>query len=297
MLPQAQATPTPVAGAILNDSVSTGPPNNYPTTNYPEVRLAAAESYSIQNSESPRYKLTTEDISPDDWQSQFATAIRAMEAKIAAGTNSSPSATDQAMLRLMYLAAGRREDALSPLNGVSLAEQEFWSKELAGLANLLDQRDDRDQPQRIAEAARQLQQAVTRLNQSSPLAIHNLAFCTEVNSFGVYKPTPAQSFKPGQQLLLYAEIDNFVSEETEKGYRTSLGSRYEILDGQGNRVAGEDFGQTDELCRNARRDFFVRYFLKLPKSLKAGQYTLQLMIEDTIAVKAGRGQISFSVAE
>jgi hypothetical protein len=88
-----------------------------------------------------------------------------------------------------------------------------------------------------------------------------------------------------------------MSEATDKGYRTSLGSRYELLDSRGNRVGEEDFGLTEELCRNARRDFFVRYFLKLPKSLAPGQYTLQLAIEDTAGAKSARGQIQFSVAE
>jgi hypothetical protein len=293
-----RSLPAAADGAILAESPVMTPGGNYPNTNYPEVRLAAAEGYTIVNSETPRYESKpAENTASDNWQAQLAAAIRAMEAKTAASADSSPSVADQATLRMLYLAAGQRDDALRPLTGVSSAEQEFWGKELAGLEKLLGDPEAPDHRQRIAEATVQLQQAVAKLAQSAPLTVRNLAFCTEVNSFGVYKPMPAQTFKPGQQLLLYAEVENFMSEATDKGYRTSLGSRYELLDSRGNRVGEEDFGLTEELCRNARRDFFVRYFLKLPKSLAPGQYTLQLAIEDTAGAKSARGQIQFSVAE
>jgi hypothetical protein len=273
-----QSIPAATDGAILSTPPSADLPANYPSTGRPEVRLAPATP-------------------SDDWQAQLNATIRAMETKISASANSSPSAADQAMLRMLYLAAGRREDAQQPLVGISSAEQEFWAKELAGLAAMFDQQDGRDAQQRAAEAARQLQQAAAKLAQSTPLAVRNLAFCTEVSSFGVYKPMPTQTFKPGQQMLLYAEVENFMSEATDNGYRTTLGSRWELLDGRGNRVAGEDFGATEELCRNVRRDFFVRYFLKLPKPLAVGEYTLVLAIDDKLASKSARGQISLNVVE
>ncbi len=283
---QPKTLPTSVEGAILPTSPAADFGDNYPSTELPEVRLVGAEAASpVSNS-------------PDDnWQSQLAAATRTLESQISAGANASPSATDQAMLRMLYLAAGRRDDALRPLIGVSAVEQEFWTKELAGLEKLFDGEQDGDISQRTAEATRQLQQAATKLAQSTPLVVHNLAFCTEVSSFGVYKPMVTQRFKPGQQLLLYAEVENFVSEPTEKGYRTLLNSRYEILNRAGNRITNEDFGLIEEHCRNLRHDFFVRYFLKLPQSLPAGQYTLKLTMEDTAAVKTANGQIQFEIVE
>ncbi|MCC7085111.1 MAG: hypothetical protein IT427_08895 [Pirellulales bacterium] len=270
-------------GAILMPA-ATDVATNYPTTQYPEVRLAAAES-------------TVTSPPSDDWQSQLASATRAMESRIAASANSTPSAADQAALRMLYLVAGRRDDAMLPLTGASSAEQEFWSKELAGLASLVEQQNGGDVPQHTADAARHLQQAATKLAQSTPLVVRNLAFCTAVSSYGVYQPLAAQTLKPGQTLLLYAEVENSVSEPIDKGYRTALKSRYELLDSRGTRVGGEDFGVTEEVCRNIRRDFFVRYFLKLPKPLPAGQYLLQLEIEDTTSTKSASGQIRFKVEE
>jgi hypothetical protein len=294
-----QPIPSATDGAILTTTPSADSTASYPTTGYPEVRLGAVEEASLPVCAVPRANDSSAvGATPSDaWQSQLNATIRAMETKIAASSNSAPSAADQAMLRMLYLAAGRRDDAQQPLVGISSAEQEFWTKELAGLAGMFDHQDGRDAQQRAAEAARQLQQAAAKLAQSTPLTVGNLAFCTEVSSFGVYKPMPTQTFKPGQQLLLYAEVENFLSEATDKGYRTTLGSRWELLDSRGNRVAGEDFGATEEVCRNIRRDFFVRYFLKLPKPLAAGQYTLVLAIDDTAAKKSARGQISVSVAE
>ena len=67
--------------------------------------------------------------------------------------------------------------------------------------------------------------------------VRNLAFCTEVQSYGCVKPFKAYEFAPGQEVLLYAEVENFTSEATPKGYHTALRSSYQVLDGRGQRVA------------------------------------------------------------
>ena len=104
-------------------------------------------------------------------------------------------------------------------------------------------------------------------------------------------------FQPNQEVLLYAEVENFASESTPNGYHTSLKSNYQILDGHGQRVSEHAFAATEEYCRNLRRDYFIGYHLRLPKDIGPGLYTQQLSIEDATCHKVGQATIEFAVKE
>lgn len=224
------------------------------------------------------------------------------------GQASHPSATSaasdlarQTQLRMLYLAAGRRDDALRPIEGLSTVQQEFWTKEIYGLATYLDHEKSAgtDHPadfeRRAAEAALHLRDAAERLAELATPAVHNLAFCKEVSSFGVFKKFPKYEFKPGDEALLYCEIENLKAESTDKGYRTSIKARYEIQDSRGERVAEQEFPGGDDYCARPRRDFFIPYFVSIPKRIGEGTYTLKLTVEDTQTQKTGQGSIQFSV--
>ncbi|HEX4148027.1 MAG TPA: hypothetical protein VHY20_03525, partial [Pirellulales bacterium] len=142
-----------------------------------------------------------------------------------------------------------------------------------------------------------LNKAAGRLSESGELQVRNMAFCTEVISYGVFTPFANSQFKPGQQVILYAEVENFKSELTPKGFHTALRSNYQIFDQQGRRVVQHDLGTTEEVCRNARRDFFIRNFLTIPSRIYDGPYTLHLTIEDTLGHKIGQSTIDFTAHE
>jgi hypothetical protein len=135
------------------------------------------------------------------------------------------------------------------------------------------------------------------LGESSPLVVKNLAFVTEVQSFGAYKPVLKNEFAPGQRLLLYAELENFKSNETAKGCSTALQSSYLILDSRGQRVADHEFSVNEECCRNPRRDFFIGYEFLLPKHIYPGKHTLQLTVTDLNSQKIGQSSIEFNITE
>lgn len=229
------------------------------------------------------------------WQDHLQAAIRALEGESSAPPKTTAEIARHADLRLMYLAAGRRDDALRPIAGISPAQQDFWSKELYGLATYLDGERIADSAQRAAAAKDHLNEAVSRLGELGTLTVRNLAFCTKVSSYGVFTRFESDAFSPGQEVLLYAEVENFKSEPTDQGYHTVLRSSYQILDSRGQRVDQRDFSTTEEHCLNPRRDFFIRYFLHMPQRIYDGKYTLQLTIEDTLSQKIGQSSIEFTV--
>ncbi len=223
----------------------------------------------------------------------LAAAIQTLEAQAQQPAKDDAGAATQANLRLLYLVAGRREDALRPIAGLNAAEQEYWDKQLRGLATWLDVERIPDPSRRAAEAHQCLGEAVQSLSQLGSLVVRQMAFCTEVSSYGVFTRFKNNTFVPGQQVLLYAEVENFKSVETHKGYHTALRSSYQIIDSQGHRVAAESPQLVEEYCQNPRRDYFVRYRLHLPTPLPPGEYTLRLTIEDTLGNKVGESSIAF----
>jgi hypothetical protein len=259
--------------------------DNYPDTRLPQVSLISAKR--------------SEQAAADDWHAQLSIAIQALEAKTATGPDGKPgaplTAADQAILRMLYLAAGRRDDAVKTLSNATPADQEFWSEELFGLATALDEQQVPDASRRAAEAVQHLRDAAGKLGQTAALVVRNLSFCTEVTSYGVFKPFEKYEFKPGEQVILYAEIDNFTSQSTDKGFHTAMHSSYQIFDSRGAKVSEQDYAVTEEVCRNPRRDFFIRYFVYMPKRIYDGNYTLQLTIEDTQGKKIGQSSIQFAI--
>jgi hypothetical protein len=291
-------------GAVLTQSfpgnpdgaVSPPPPavefaSTYPDTHLPEISLVKA------NRAEPMAAASSASA-PTDWHDPLQASIRTLEAKLATDSqvrNEPPPVADQLSLRMLYLAAGWRDDAVRPIDRAPDSDRAFWREELSGLATLLDSRSG-DPGRHAAEARQHLQTAENTLAASAPLVLRNPAFCTEVTSFGVIKPFARYEFKPGQEVLLYAELENFASELTDKGYHTAMHSSYQIFDSRGAKVTEQDYAITEENCRNPRRDYFLRYFVYLPKQIPGGNYTLQLTIEDTLGRKAGQASVPFEIA-
>ena len=140
-----------------------------------------------------------------------------------------------------------------------------------------------------------LDEAAAWLGEAAPLEVRGMAFGTKLDSYGCYEAFPSNEFSPGQDVLLYAEVENFSPESTAKGFHTSLRSSCSIFDSVGRRVDNHDFTTTEEYCRNRRRDYFIGYHLRLPDHLSPGSYMLKLTVEDLRSKKVGESSIDFSI--
>lgn len=232
-----------------------------------------------------------------DWQANLEAAVKDLEAQSKSTPSSAAEVSEQAVLRMLYLAQGNREAALRPIPGIHPAQQDYWSQQLYALAAYLDTERNPDGSRRAAEARLHLADAAARLGELATLRVRNAVLCTEVTSYGVYKKFDRYEFQPGQEVLLYAEVENFKSEPSDKGFHTALKGSYQILDPKGTRVAEQQFPKAEEYCQNQRRDYFTRYFVWLPKRIYDGNYTLQVTIEDTLSQKLGQATIEFSIKE
>lgn len=231
------------------------------------------------------------------WQELLTAFIARLETTSAGPAETADQLRQQVYLRLLYVMAGRREEALEPIAGLSLAEQEFWNKFIYGLATYLDENRIPNRQLRAAEARQYFRDAAVRLGELASLEVRGLTFCTAVQSFGVVEPFPSNSFKPGDMVLLYAELDNYVAQRQAEGFRTEFRASYLIFDRLGRPVETEPhvLPVVTETCQNLRHDFFISYQVELPARMNPGEHKLQLTVHDMVGDKIGTAEVKFVV--
>ena len=236
------------------------------------------------------------ELDSQNWQRALSQTIESLEKEVGQ-KDISPveEARNQALLRLLYLVAGRRKDAIEPVTGFKDLPEQFWPHQLHGMAIYLADGETPATDRRAALALREFRTAAVELAEVSRLDVRNLAFCSEVESYGRFVKFEPNRFEPNQQVLLYVEIDNFTVEQTAEGFATAFKGNYQVLDRSGNRVADQTFQLEQETCRNRRRDYFIPYRMWMPQEIQSGSYTLQLTIEDVKGHKFGQSSIDFEI--
>jgi hypothetical protein len=270
-----------------------------------EMKSTKAEAAAHTNSsDQPDDQPGSESEKSDDqvstdatWEQLVNSAIKKLEAQKERRLDSDVREEDEARLRMLYLIANRRDDAVRAIGALEPEMQEFWSKQFFGLATLLNSDLIADRSNRLIESKRNFDEAIRRLGESSPLFVRNLVFITSVDSYGAYTPFDDYDFQPGEAVLLYAEVENFRCKETARGYHTALRSSYEIFDSSRQKVADHEFSTNEEYCKNARRDFFTVCEFRMPDKLEPGKYVLRLTVADLNGDKAGESSITFHIRD
>ncbi len=273
------ATSVPPAAQVptgTEPSTGAGATSTTPSTSAPSSGAGAATQLPVVPT-------------PGQWQQELDKSIKALEAELSAGKlDSNDRVRLEATLRLLYVAAQRRDDAVRTIEGVDSHEQNFWKMGLAGFFELLDPSGPPITGRRSKLALRYLREAVQKLSEASSLDVRNLAICSRVDSFGQYVEFEPYQFSPEQEVILYLEVSNFTVEEKVEGYETELQGSYQILDEAGRRLADYDLMLDRQVCRNIRTDYFLPYRVFLPKNLASGSYKIQVTLEDKKGKKFGQ---------
>lgn len=230
-----------------------------------------------------------------NWKSLLGDTIDKLE-KLASDTRVSKEERTIAQLRLrmLYLVAGRKDDAMERVEGLTTEEQEVWSNTLFGLADYM-KLEEIPIDRRHSLALGSFRRAMSHLEQASPLELRNLEFIQSVDSFGNFKPFPTRDFQPKQEVLLYVEVDNFSSQDVNGTFETVLQSNYEIYDQAGRRVDARQFPEVKDTCRARRRDFYVPFRIYMPENVSPGTYRLELTVRDPAADKFGQASLEFNI--
>ena len=232
-----------------------------------------------------------------DWQTHLAKAIRQLESE-SKGTCQGCRRNQPAGRPADALSARRsaREDALRPIARWRPPLQDFWSKELYGLATWLDAERTPDDRRRAGEAKRILSEALARLGEMAPLAVRNLVFCTGVQSYGSVQPFEKDGVpaRPGSAALRRGgQLRSRVDPQGLSTRRCGAATRSSTAAASGSRNTSS--ATIEEYCQNPRRDFFIGYHLRLPKRIYPGKHTLKLTVEDLKSHRVGESSIELVI--
>lgn len=229
------------------------------------------------------------------WREHLAAAIAKLDSDAGVKPASSETAYQRVRLQLMQLVAGEDDAASKATPGLSTDEQGYWSNQIYALATLLSGEGSGDRRQRADAAARHLMEASAKLRSLGSLQVRNFVTCREVYGYGAYEPLAEARYAPGDQVILYAEVDNYQSDTTEQGYHTIISSSYRLVSLDRNEVVGGEFPLVDDLCLTRRRDFHIQYGVTLPGGLSPGKYRLELSVEDKLGNKKGHDQLPLTI--
>jgi hypothetical protein len=197
--------------------------------------------------------------------------------------------------RLVHWIMGDMDAVAAPIDGMPPAAQAYLQATFQGLHEATDANGSPAESRRMSRALLSHRKAEEQLSALANLEILNLCFCTEVDSFGVVTRFPKYEFSPEQEVLLYCELENFVSKPVRGGYETRLQGSYEIVDSAGHKIADQALPEDSDVCANRRRDFYIAYHLFMPQRIGPGQYQLRLIIEDMQGNKYGQSQLDFRI--
>ena len=261
--------------------------------NESQIRLVAATS-KLQNPLSNQ-SLPLTDRAPGDWQTSLDATIAMLENEVRHAPQNSDETYQHARLRLLQLAAGRQSPAVESIPGLPTSEQSYWSQQMFALSTLLDSPNMPERSRRAAAAIHYQGEASAQLSQLASLRLRNASFCKEIYGYGAYEPIDSPSFRPGDRVQLYLEVENYRSNPTERGLHTSLATSYRFLDKSGQVVDSGDFPLVEDYCLAIRRDFHIQYRVLLPKAIYPGEYELEVTVNDQLGDKIATDTVPFAI--
>ncbi|MEM9587444.1 MAG: hypothetical protein AAGA03_09185 [Planctomycetota bacterium] len=202
------------------------------------------------------------------------------------------------MVRHLMVLSGDVDDAVREIDGLSSDEQEYLRNQLMSLWRVVDPEGHPVPSRRFASALDNLRSATQYLAASTDsLEVRSLAFCTAIESYGQIEEFVGNRFDPGQQVILYCEIENFAVKKTSEGFQTHLQGSYAVYDGNDQKQFSQQLPADKQTSRNFLRDYFIAYQMYLPRQLAPGTYRLELTMEDVEGQKYGQSSIPFEIAE
>ena len=153
--------------------------------------------------------------------------------------------------------------------------------------------------QGTTEGSRPVAEPAQQASQPAPapaFAVQNACFASRVRAWGVVDRFETAQFQPGQELIVYFELDQLASRESNEGHTTRIDTVLRLVGADGRRVHEWTFEPVEETCGSHRRDYFARYLVALPAAMPAGSCRIEVAVTDTIAGRTAQTSLPLDVA-
>ena len=231
------------------------------------------------------------------WHQPLAHAIEMLEKQMRDQPSSDQNLRmhQELTLRLLYVSMRKLDDALRPIDGLPDHEQEYYRHQMQALYEASNPDAMPVRSRHLSLVMNSQREATNHLAAASNLEVRSVAFCTEVERYGVLTKFPKYQFTPDQEVLLYCELENVAAEQVRDGFETQLQGSYEIVDSQGRVIAEQILPMEPDICQNHRRDYFIVYKIYMPQQISPGAYKLRLTVEDMKARKFGQSSLDLQI--
>jgi NADH:ubiquinone oxidoreductase subunit E len=309
---------TEANNAPTNNVVVTASTNNSPTANTqtpPSLPLPPASQISATNLPTPAalasqlpvplpasHLPTTKGVenqtaSNASWHAAVHQAIAALDKQI----REQPAADEnlrihqELTLRMLYASVRKADEAMQPIAGLSDDENEYYRNQWMAMIEASNPDAMPIRSRHMSLVMNSQRKATGHLAAASNLEIRSMAFCSDVERYGVITKFPRYQFKPDEEVLLYCEVENVSTTQVREGFESQLQGSYEILDALGNRLVEQTLPMEPDVCQNVRRDYYMVYRIFMPQQIAAGNYKLRLTIEDVKARKYGQATLDLQI--
>ncbi len=153
------------------------------------------------------------------------------------------------------------------------------------------------QPIDSCQLISRLKEAINEVSHSADLKIKNVAICTEVEGFGKVKKFSNLQFRPGDEILVYCEIENFTEEKSVEVSQVSSGksdapqthvcrfdAQVQFLNADGETDHVTSFADIRDNCQTSRTDFYMFFRIQIP-NLPPGSHLIQVRLNDKVGHK------------
>ena len=140
-------------------------------------------------------------------------------------------------------------------------------------------------------------QAVIEAWQKTPITVRRAVFVVErAKGFGMYKPRSTNIFKPGEELLVYAEPVGYGWKEKTKGvFEFGFDIGFVVKTAKGEILGGnENFGHFLMTSHARNREFMLNLNLSLTGAPE-GDYVVEYQIRDVTGSKIGKFELPFRI--
>ncbi len=129
-----------------------------------------------------------------------------------------------------------------------------------------------------------------------PLAVRTACFASAVRAWGDIDRFAADRFHPGQEVIVYVELDNLSAGSTPAGHTTCIDAVLRLVDAAGVTLHTWSFDPLAETSPSRRHDYFARYVVQVPESIPGGQCRVEVEVIDTRSGSTARTTLPLEIA-
>lgn len=129
-----------------------------------------------------------------------------------------------------------------------------------------------------------------------PLAVRTACFASAVRAWGDVDRFAADRFRPGQEVIVYVELENLSAGTSPAGHTTCIDASVRLVDEAGRTVHAWTFDPVAETRATRRHDYFARYVLAIPESAPPGACRVELDVTDALAGSMASAALPLEIA-